>query len=77
MADILDDADKASEMFQLEALTRKHKAGPAPMGECWCCGEPFPEGSMLRFCDADCRDYFESLESLRAVRFDDRNDVEE
>lgn len=74
MADILDDADKASEMFQLEALTKKKPTGPAPTGRCHCCGEEFPSGSLLRFCDADCRAWWDQNERATNLRREDRDE---
>jgi len=75
MADILDDADKAAEMFHLEALTRKKPEGPGPVGHCLCCGEEFPSGSTLLFCDSDCREWWEKSEAARLSRCDGRIDV--
>lgn len=64
MADILDDAEKATEMFHKEAMTKRREEGPSATGSCLYCEEPFTDDTQ-RFCDAYCRDSWESEEALR------------
>ena len=58
MADFADlGADREEKDRALALMVRKPE-GPAAIGVCLCCGSPLPEG--LRWCDAECRDLWQS-----------------
>lgn len=60
MADLLDQADTNIEFALKHALHASRKPEPSVQatGECLFCGEPVDEGR--RWCDAECRDYWEA-----------------
>lgn len=65
----MDDADMTAERAEREApyLLRaaKKPEGPAAVGYCLHCGEPFENGSTKRFCDSVCRDDFQYQENRK------------
>ena len=59
MADILDQADEASDAFFRAALsTTKKPEGPKPDGYCYACSARL-EVESARWCDDACRDDYE------------------
>jgi hypothetical protein len=68
MADFIDDANEAAEIFLRAALsTYRRPAGPAPTGCCLNCGHALPVSGM-RWCNPDCRDDYEDRERANAGR---------
>jgi hypothetical protein len=66
MADIIDNAQDASDAFHRSAMTTRQPEGPKPDGFCHACGHELtplvgPQGEKIerRFCDATCRDDYE------------------
>lgn len=62
MADEADVASVQEEAYLSAALNRRQASLP-PAGQCYSCGEPV-EG-ILRFCDTECREDWEKVESAR------------
>ena len=65
----MDDADRATRSEELIhqhniAAVRRRKAELPAVGFCHYCSEPVPAGS--RFCDADCRDEYETEQRLKS-----------
>jgi hypothetical protein len=63
MSDPLDEAAKVTEMLFQEALRNKAKV-PEKTGFCLGCAEPTPGA----FCSSDCREDYERLEKIKAIR---------
>lgn len=63
MADEVDRAAQEEEMLLAEAIKARRPAGPAPTGRCLWCDEIV--GDAMRWCDALCRDEWESLTRRR------------
>ncbi len=64
MADFADLGADREERDRALALKVRAPEGPAATGACLSCGEPLPDG--LRWCDAECRDAWQS-EQRRGV----------
>lgn len=64
MADIIDDSQELQEA-QIAAAIAKRKKVPEKTGLCLACDEPVHEGV---FCDADCREFYERAERIRAIK---------
>ena len=64
----MDNADRADRediiREQAIAAVRRRSKELAPIGFCYYCSEQVPAGS--RFCDADCRDEYETEQRLKA-----------
>ena len=59
MTDIIDQANERAEQFTLHAITNAHKFPSLPaVGACHNCNEHIAAGHL--FCDADCRDDWQS-----------------
>lgn len=58
MSDSIDIAARANACYEAAALSHREPSGPAPDGYCHFCGEPLPDD--LRWCDARCRDDWQS-----------------
>ena len=63
MSDPLDEAERFTNLFVQEALSKKLKV-PEKTGFCLACEEP-TEGA---FCSAECREDYERLAKLNAIR---------
>jgi hypothetical protein len=63
MADPLEDAELTTNMLLQEALNNRAKV-PEKTGFCLACDEP-TEGA---FCSKECREDYEKLERLKAIR---------
>lgn len=60
----MDESDRATAHEELRrdiALRTRRPDGPAATGHCLNCGEPLTPG--LRWCDCNCRDDWELLQS--------------
>ena len=58
--DIGDQGNDAAELFKEAALSKRAPEGPKPRGYCLTCGEEFaPDDDVRRWCDRDCRNYYE------------------
>lgn len=57
----MDDADLTTERMEREEMARRRSqsryVGPEAIGECLWCSEPLSDG--LRWCNADCRNWWE------------------
>jgi hypothetical protein len=63
MSDPLDDAAKTTELLFQEALRNRAKV-PKNTGFCLACEEP----TKGAFCSGECREDYERLEKIRAIR---------
>lgn len=63
MADWVDESVELQEAQIAEALAKRKKV-PEKTGFCLACDEP-TEGA---FCSADCREYYEKVEKLKAIK---------
>lgn len=63
MADMLEDAEATTEMLLQEALRNRPKV-PENTGFCLECEEPTPGA----FCSKECREDYERMERLNAIR---------
>ncbi len=63
MSDPLDDAAKTTELLFQEALRNRAKV-PENTGFCLACEEP----TQGAFCSGECREDYERLEKIRAIR---------
>jgi len=63
MSDPLDDAAKTTELLFQEALRNRAKV-PENTGFCLECGEP----TKGAFCSKECREDYEKMERLKAIR---------
>ena len=61
MTDIIDRASEREAEYLAEALAAARTSAPVlrPTGSCLWCEHSFEEGSTRRFCDAECRDFYE------------------
>ena len=57
--DIFDRATEPEEQDRARALAHRHPTGPAATGQCLNCDHPLPDG--LRWCDAECRDEWQTF----------------
>jgi hypothetical protein len=62
MPDLIDLAQAQNERREERALAARKPAAPRASGFCLNCGEPLPEGR--RWCDAECRDDWERMNTL-------------
>ena len=69
MADIIDLGNEAADTFLRAALSTRKPTGPEYNGHCYNCGDkvPYPR----RWCDADCRDDWQSRGSRIEVDAED------
>lgn len=58
MADIIDAANEAADIYTRSSLTWRRTAGPAPTGLCLNCDADLGDAGR-RWCDTDCRDDWE------------------
>jgi hypothetical protein len=63
MSDPLDEAERFTNLFVQEGLSKRAKV-PENTGECLECGEPTPGA----FCSRECREDYEKVERLKAIR---------
>jgi hypothetical protein len=63
MSDPLDEAERFTNLFVQEGLAKRAKV-PEKTGFCLACEEP-TEGA---FCSKECREDYERLEKLKAIR---------
>jgi hypothetical protein len=63
LSDPLEDAAKTTELLFREALHNRAKV-PEKTGFCLACEEPTPGA----FCSSECREDYEKLSKLRAIR---------
>lgn len=63
MSDFLEDAEKFTNLFLQEGLSKKAKV-PENTGLCLECGEP----TAGAFCSKECREDYEKMEKLKAIR---------
>jgi hypothetical protein len=64
MADIIDDSQELQEAQIAAALAKRMKV-PEKTGLCLACDTPVTVGV---FCDADCREFYERAERIRAIK---------
>jgi len=62
----VDDADRAQMDIELSlnSLIKQQRVGLAASGQCYNCGNGI--GAELLFCDRDCRDDYEKLQSSKS-----------
>lgn len=61
MSDLIDDANNQAELALQIQLRARRLAGPDPTGRCLHCDAEL--APYLRWCDADCRNDYERVES--------------
>ena len=62
MSDPLDEAERFTNLFLQEGLSKRAKV-PENTGQCLACDEP----TKGAFCSPDCREDYERLSRLRAI----------
>lgn len=62
MADEIDIANERAELFRQQSLKNRKPEGPKPTGNCLACGAILLMNGM-RWCDADCRDDWQTQQS--------------
>lgn len=63
MADMLDDAEATTNLLFQEAIRKRHKV-PEKTGFCLVCEAP-TDGA---FCSRECREDYEHLEKMKAIK---------
>lgn len=69
MSDIIDDANNQVELNEQRSIRyaqqRAKELEDQPLGHCLFCGEKFLTDSVMRWCDAFCRDGYERDKALK------------
>jgi hypothetical protein len=66
MGDMADLAQAQSERLDAARMSYRYPVAPLPTGFCFNCDEPLPDSR--RWCDVECRDYWERLEAVKKTR---------
>ena len=64
MSDYADDAERTEQLLRDAALSQRKAVGPIATGACHYCDADV--AADARFCDAECRDAFETVRHMAA-----------